>query len=91
MAKLEALRVSNEGVIKNLQSELAALQDKLKLLQEERDGLESSRLNITESQSVRIKALEKVSTAQLIVNTPKHASSTVCSRQLSSMVVQCFT
>ena len=85
MAKLEALRISNEGVIRNLQSELAALQDKLRLLQEERDGLENSRLNITESQGARIKALEKVSTLQLIVKAPQQASST-----LYCMVMQCL-
>ncbi len=62
IAKLEAACVSNKGIIVGLRSELASVQDRLKLVQEEREGLESSQLNLEKNQTARIAALERVST-----------------------------
>lgn len=62
IAKLEAARVSNEGIIGSLRSKLASVEDRLRLVQEEREGLENSQLNLEKNQTTRITALERVST-----------------------------
>lgn len=61
IAKLEAARVSNEGIIGSLRSKLASVEDRLRLVQEEREGLENSQLNLEKNQTTRITALERVS------------------------------
>lgn len=61
VGKLEALRVSNEGVIENLRSQVDSLQSKLKVFEEEREGLLTSQYTLKEKQAATIKALERVS------------------------------
>ncbi len=60
IAKLEAARVSNESIIATLRFELASVQDKLKILQEERKGMKNSQLSLNENQTARITTLERV-------------------------------
>ncbi len=62
IAKLEAARVSNESIIATLRSELGSVQDKLRILQKERKGVENSQLSLNENQTARITTLERVRT-----------------------------
>lgn len=60
LSKLEALRVSNEGVIRNLHSQISGLQQKVGQLEGEREALQSSQKTSGEQLSTRIRVLEKV-------------------------------
>ena len=60
LSKLEALRVSNEGVIGNLHSQISGLQQKVGQLEGEREALQSSQRTSGEQLSTRIRVLEKV-------------------------------
>ena len=60
LGKLEALRVSNEGVIENLRSQITNLQQKLQLLESEQETLMSSQRNSNEQNSARLRSLERV-------------------------------
>lgn len=60
LSKLEALRVSHEGVIENLRSQISGLQQRIGQLEEERETLLSSQRTSGEQQTSRIRALEKV-------------------------------
>ena len=60
LSKLEALCVSNEGVIGNLHSQISGLQQKVGQLEGEREALQSSQRTSGEQLSTRIRVLEKV-------------------------------
>ena len=60
LSKLEALHVSNEGVIGNLHSQISGLQQKVGQLEGEREALQSSQRTSGEQLSTRIRVLEKV-------------------------------
>ena len=60
LGKLEALRVSNDGVIENLRSQITLLQQKLQQTESERESLQRSQRSSSEEQSVRIRTLERV-------------------------------
>ncbi len=64
MGRLEAVCVSSEGVVENLQSRITALQQSIKLLEEERDALKTSQRDSGESNSAQIRSLEKVLAVQ---------------------------
>lgn len=61
LGKLEALRVSNEGVIENLRSQITNLQQKLHQLETEQETLLSSQRSSSEQHNTRLKVLERVS------------------------------
>lgn len=58
--RLEALCVSNEGIIKDLQSQITGLEQKILLLEEERNALKGSQDSVNEYQTAQIKSLEMV-------------------------------
>ena len=60
LSKLEALRVSNEGVIGNLHLQISVLQQKVDQLEGEREVLQSSQRTSGEQLTTRIRVLEKV-------------------------------
>ena len=59
--ELEALKVSNEGIIKEQQASLTTLRARLKHLEDENEDLMNSQKSDTQKSSARIKSLENVS------------------------------
>lgn len=55
------MRVSNEGVIEDLQALVSNLEQEVRLLKEEKSALESSQSSTSEMQLAQIRALEMVS------------------------------
>ena len=60
MGRLEALRVSNEGTIEELRAQLSHLEQRARLLEEEKEALENSKSSTSESHLAQIRALEQV-------------------------------
>ena len=67
LGKLEALRVSNEGVIENLRSQIASLQQKLQQLETEQETMMTSHRSSSEQHNSRLRSLERVSAPLLCV------------------------
>ncbi len=61
LGKLEALRVSNEGVVENLRSQIAGLQEKLQQLEAEQETMVTSHRSSSEQHNSRLRSLERVS------------------------------
>lgn len=60
LRRLEALSVSNDSIVENLQSQITTLQQKIKLLEQERSELRVSQGTTNEYQLTQIRSLEKV-------------------------------
>ena len=61
LGKSEALLVSNEGVIENLRSQIAGLQQKLQELESEQETLINTHHSSSEQHNSRLRSLERVS------------------------------
>ena len=60
LGKLEALRVANQGTIKELKIEVASLKEKVRWLETEREEIKNSSVSAHEQQARSIQSLEKV-------------------------------
>lgn len=56
------MRVSNEGVIEDLQLQVRNLEQKVQLLEEEKSALQTSQSSTNETQLAQLRALEMVNT-----------------------------
>lgn len=65
LGKLEALRVSNDGVIENLRLQIANLQQKLQQLEAEQESMMTSHRSSSEQHNSRLRSLERVSSPLL--------------------------
>ncbi|XP_065919483.1 protein FAM184A-like isoform X2 [Dysidea avara] len=59
LGKLEALRVANQGTIKELKIEVASLKEKVRWLETEREEIKNSSVSAHEQQARSIQSLEK--------------------------------
>ena len=73
---MEAIRVSNEGVIENLRLQVHDLEQKVQLLEEEKSALQTSQSSTNETQLAQIRALEMVS----LVPMKKHSTISLFTR-----------
>lgn len=60
LRRLEALSVSNDSIVENLQSQITTLQQKIKLLEQEKSELRVSQGTTNDYQLTQIRSLEKV-------------------------------